>query len=61
MSHSLIKACYFLEGDGPLALECYEAMEKVSASLRVGNTPNVDAIAQRLREVLPIHVHRPSI
>ena len=39
---------YFLEGDGPLALECYEAIEKVSASVRVGITPNVRAIAQRL-------------
>lgn len=43
-----VKACYFLEGDGPLALESYEAIERVSASLRIGNTPNVHAIAQRL-------------
>lgn len=43
-----VKACYFLEGDGPLALECYEAIEKVSAAIRTAHTPNVQAIAQRL-------------
>ena len=46
-----VKACYFLEGDGPLALECYEAIERVSASLRVGNTPNVHATGKCLSGV----------
>ena len=46
-----VKAYYFQEGDGPLALECYEAMEKVSASICIGNTPNVHAVAQRLSGV----------
>ncbi len=41
-----VKACYFLEGDGPLALECYEAMEKVSTFLRIAHAPNVRAVAQ---------------
>ena len=36
-----VKATYFLEGDGPLALECYEAIQKVSETLRTGHTPNV--------------------
>ena len=48
LGEPFVKACYFLEGDGPLAFECYEAIERVSASLCVGNTPNVHAIAQRL-------------
>ena len=40
-----VKACYFLEGDGPLTVDCYE---KVSASIRSAHIPNVHAIAQRL-------------
>ena len=43
-----VKACYFLEGDGPLALECYEAITKVSAAVHIAHTPNIQAIAQRL-------------
>ena len=43
-----VKATYFLEGDGPLALTCYEAIQKVSETVRTGHTPNVQAIAQRL-------------
>ena len=43
-----VKACYFLEGDGPLALECYETTTKVSAAIQVGHTPNVQAVDQHL-------------
>ena len=43
-----VKACYFLEGDGPLALECYESITKVSATIQVGHTPNVQAVARQL-------------
>ena len=43
-----VKATYFLEGDGPLVIECYEAVQKVSEAARVGHTPNVLAVAQRL-------------
>ena len=46
-----VKACYFLEGDGPLAFECYKAIERVSASLHLHNAPNVHAIAQCLSGV----------
>ena len=31
-----VKATYFLEGDGPLALECYEAIQKVSLHIQMG-------------------------
>ena len=44
----LIKATYFLEGDGPLALECYEAVKKVSEAVHVAHTLNVLATAQQL-------------
>ena len=40
-----VKACYFLEGDGPLAVDCYKA---VLAGLRTDHIPNVRAIAQLL-------------
>ena len=39
-----VKATYFLEGDGPLALECYEVIQKVSETLRTGHIPNVQAV-----------------
>lgn len=45
---TFVKTTYFLEGDGPLALDCYEAVEKVSAAVRTGHTPIVEAVAQRL-------------
>ena len=48
-----VKACYFLEENGALALECYEATEKVLAGVRTAHTPNVRAIAQRLSGALP--------
>ncbi len=52
-----MKACYFLEGDGPLALECYEAVEKVSTFLRIAHTPNVRAVAQQVSGALPPDPH----
>lgn len=51
-SEPFVKACYFLEGDGPLALECYEAIEKASATICTAHTPNVQAIAQQLSGAL---------
>ena len=38
---SFVKATYFLKGDGPLVLEYYETIQKVSETLRTGHTPNV--------------------
>ena len=40
-----VKATYNLEGDGPLALQCYEIMETVSAAVRLAHYPNVDAVS----------------
>ena len=45
-----VTATYSLEGDGPLALECYEKIETVKAAIiiRTAHTPNLDAVARRL-------------
>ena len=43
-----IKATYKLEGDGPLALECYEIMEYVSRSVEWAHAPNVEAVVNSL-------------
>lgn len=40
-----VKACYYLEGDGPLAGDCYEAIQ---AGLHTEFIPNARAIAQLL-------------
>ena len=49
-----MKACYSLDGDGPLALECYETITKVSAAAQVGHTPNGQAVAQQLTGGAPL-------
>ena len=43
-----VSATYYLEGEGPLALDCYETIEKVAASIHTAHTPNVNAIARQL-------------
>ena len=45
-----VTATYLLEGDGPLALECYEKIETVRLAIRTAHTPNLDAIARRLSD-----------
>ena len=52
-----VKATYFLEGDGPQALECYEVIQKVSETLRTGHIPNVQAVVQRLTGAPPTDMH----
>ena len=51
-----VKACYHLEGDGPLALDCFETIGQVIASVATENIPNVRAIAQKLTRNL-LHIH----
>ena len=41
-----VKACYHLEGDGPLVFDCFETIDQVIAGVNAEHTPNVDAIAQ---------------
>ncbi len=45
-----VQATYKLEGDGPLALECYEVISTLSETARISHLPNVDAIARRLSQ-----------
>ena len=42
-----VKACYTLEGDGPLALSCNEVLSTVKASIQVKHWPNTHALAQK--------------
>ena len=46
-----VKATYTLEGDGPLALECYEIIECLSTSDELAHAPNVEAVAQTVSRV----------
>jgi len=41
-------AMHKLEGDGPLALECYEVVKTVSHSVELAYAPNVEAVAKTL-------------
>ena len=44
----LVKTTYDLEGDGPLVLNCNEAMTTVLTSIQTGHYPNVEAVCRRL-------------
>ena len=50
-----VKACYHLEGDSPLALDCSETIDQVKASVATENIPNVRAVAQKLTRKPPTH------
>ena len=43
---NFVKACYFLEEDGPLATECYEAIERIRSGLHTEHIPNGRAVTQ---------------
>ena len=42
-----VKACYTLEGDGPLALSCYEVLSSIRASIQVKHWANTCAQARK--------------
>ena len=44
----LVKTTYYLEGDGPLSLNCYEGMTTVLTSIRTGHYPIVEAVSRSL-------------
>ena len=44
----LVKATYRLEGDGPLALHCFEVLNTVTLSIQHAYYPITTAIAQKL-------------
>ena len=48
----LVKATYDLEGDGPLALECYEKIVGVRNSIQVRHWSNTTAVAKRIATAL---------
>ena len=43
-----VKACYFLEGDGPVAVYCYKAVNEILAGLCTKYITNVAAGTQLL-------------
>ena len=43
-----VKATYHLEGDGPLAFECFEVITMLQASISNNHYPNVIAVARQL-------------
>lgn len=40
-----VKATYNLEGDGPLAFTCYEAISTLNVAARQAHYPNLEAVA----------------
>lgn len=52
-----VKATYDLEGDGPLALECYEIIVGVRNSIQVHHWPNTAAVAKRIATALQPEQH----
>jgi len=50
-----VKACYHLEDDGPLALECYEVIDQISVSVTTESIPNVRAVSRHLTKKPPTH------
>ena len=45
---SFVKVTYFLEGDGPLVVDCFEIIQTVQAAIQAAHTSNVAVVAQRL-------------
>ena len=47
VGHSFVQATYNLEGDGPLALTCYEVISALTTSVnQVQHYPNAQAVAR---------------
>ena len=44
----LVQATYRLEGDGPLALTCFEEVDKVFKAIQVAHFPNLNRVVDRL-------------
>ena len=45
---SFVQATYKLEGDGPIAIECYETISSLSVSARMETYPNVQAVVKSI-------------
>ena len=48
VAEPFVKACYNLEGDGPLAFTAYEEILKLRAAITTAHLPNVNAVASKL-------------
>ena len=44
----LVQATYWLEGDGPLALTCFEEVDKVFKAIQVAHFPILNTVAEKL-------------
>ena len=49
-----VQATYRLEGDGPLALVCFEELDKLLQAIRVAHYPNVTRISELLAQGQPL-------
>ena len=47
-----VKGTYALEGDGPLALKCFDIINEVKAAVQVHHWPNTTAVAKRIANQL---------
>ena len=54
VGQGFVKATYNLEGDGPLALSCFEILTTLTATIQTGHYPNIEAIAQKLSAGSPV-------
>lgn len=48
-----MKATYKLEGDGALALQCYDIIDTIRAYTHTANTPNLLAVVGKLSGGVP--------
>jgi len=48
--YPFVKATYNLEGDGPLAVECFDIIETVKAAILAFRTPNLQAVFKKISE-----------
>ena len=53
-----VLATYRLEGDGPLALWCYEELETLLQAIHVSHFPNANAV---IREIASASTSSPSV
>lgn len=47
MGEPFVKATYTLEGDGPLALECFEIISTIQAAIHAEHIPNVRTVVEQ--------------
>ena len=45
-----VKATYYLEGDGPLPLSCYETISGLNVAARQAHYPNLQPVARQVSE-----------